>query len=517
MSKYGKTKSEMLRLISQRKDTLSAISAELNLAPSTVSKHLDELQELGAIRLVESEYAKKWKHYRINSDFEGEFPETIAAKINYSRSQKPKYAFAGFLIIAAIAGLLAFMFFNAGSNSTVPVAITDPPYLPAGTTSVSVNYSSIVLNYSYRSKNYTAIINASGALNVTKLVNVTKVIALADIRKGSKITGISINISSGEITINNSTYNLTIPIKHFYTPVVSNATVNSSTSVLIELSSIVVPYFSPGSQSPESFAFVPKFSGMTGPGMQYMEFVKGDQAGGMKYIGNMTFPINNYWKRPGMPFNQQPSIKIENVSTRDSNGTSGFNVVVKNTGNSTLNVSGIAILSCNAQDLMERNTDIIGRNGNFGSGGRFYSIKNGTLTINMTNIGAGTSRPFFENISVNGSKGIRRVVVIDNVGKPDMFNMDGQMQTPFLGIAFGVLNNGTLDNSYWYMPMLGNGYAIAPGKNFRLEYSSNSSSLQGKVLYNITSSPDYRIIVMSSNGMLLYDSNSSSPDCDKMP
>lgn len=63
MSKYGKTKSDVLKLISENKDTLSIISSELGLAPSTVSKHLNELQDLGAIRLVKSEYAKKWKHY----------------------------------------------------------------------------------------------------------------------------------------------------------------------------------------------------------------------------------------------------------------------------------------------------------------------------------------------------------------------------------------------------------------------------------------------------------------------
>lgn len=61
MSKYGKTKSDVLKLISENKDTLSIISSELGLAPSTVSKHLNELQDLGAIRLVKSEYAKKWK------------------------------------------------------------------------------------------------------------------------------------------------------------------------------------------------------------------------------------------------------------------------------------------------------------------------------------------------------------------------------------------------------------------------------------------------------------------------
>ena len=61
MSKYGKTKSEILKLIKERKDTLSTISLELGLAPSTVSKHLNELQGLGAIRLVESEYAKQFE------------------------------------------------------------------------------------------------------------------------------------------------------------------------------------------------------------------------------------------------------------------------------------------------------------------------------------------------------------------------------------------------------------------------------------------------------------------------
>jgi predicted ArsR family transcriptional regulator len=64
MSKTLRTKKEILKLLSVRSKTLTDISTELELAPSTVSQHLVELKAIGAIENVENPHVKKWKYYR---------------------------------------------------------------------------------------------------------------------------------------------------------------------------------------------------------------------------------------------------------------------------------------------------------------------------------------------------------------------------------------------------------------------------------------------------------------------
>jgi Bacterial regulatory protein, arsR family. len=64
MTKYGLTKARIVELVGQGVDNLSDLSRMLDLAPSTVSKHLDELESSGAIRLRQEGYARKWKHMR---------------------------------------------------------------------------------------------------------------------------------------------------------------------------------------------------------------------------------------------------------------------------------------------------------------------------------------------------------------------------------------------------------------------------------------------------------------------
>ena len=49
MSKQGSTKERILELIAEGSDNLSEISEKLNLAPSTVSKHIHDLESARAI------------------------------------------------------------------------------------------------------------------------------------------------------------------------------------------------------------------------------------------------------------------------------------------------------------------------------------------------------------------------------------------------------------------------------------------------------------------------------------
>jgi DNA-binding transcriptional ArsR family regulator len=62
-----RTKREILKMFTPGTPlTLTDISTGLDLAVSTVSQHLDELQMLGAVEEVERQGTKKWKYYKLN-------------------------------------------------------------------------------------------------------------------------------------------------------------------------------------------------------------------------------------------------------------------------------------------------------------------------------------------------------------------------------------------------------------------------------------------------------------------
>lgn len=72
MSKTWDTKKKILKLLSKGNMTLSELSVALNLAPSTVSKHIEELKAVGAISMVDNPYIKKWKYYTATPGFNTE-------------------------------------------------------------------------------------------------------------------------------------------------------------------------------------------------------------------------------------------------------------------------------------------------------------------------------------------------------------------------------------------------------------------------------------------------------------
>lgn len=69
MSKALKTKKRILALLMEDKRNLVEICKILGLAQSTVSQHLKELRETGAIQIVDNAYFKRWKYYQCTPEF----------------------------------------------------------------------------------------------------------------------------------------------------------------------------------------------------------------------------------------------------------------------------------------------------------------------------------------------------------------------------------------------------------------------------------------------------------------
>ena len=100
MSRTGETKSNILKLLGQKNRTLSEISSDLGLAPSTVSQHLQELEISGAIEEVENEHIRKWKYYRLNPNYKDNEGFIGAVNRRVANSRMFYYVLGIFAIVA---------------------------------------------------------------------------------------------------------------------------------------------------------------------------------------------------------------------------------------------------------------------------------------------------------------------------------------------------------------------------------------------------------------------------------
>ena len=268
MSKLFESKKRIIDLVKEKPMTMTQISEKLGLGQSTTNQHIKELLKIGAIKEIENPYSRKWKYYEYNRGFEKRLEDN-----GYNVAKVRAFA-VGILAIIAIAVISIFLFngrapVSPGNYSTIPpsfnsqysnsstqgnfvVQLTDPPLVPPGTSSLMIRYSSVGLFYANSSA--FEYFNASGTADLLNLTNVTKTIAILNVKNYSAIKALRLNIISANITINNSTYNVTVP--QGYVEAQLNSSSNSSIGgALINMNPTIVRIYSQNNES--IFVMVP--------------------------------------------------------------------------------------------------------------------------------------------------------------------------------------------------------------------------------------------------------------------
>jgi DNA-binding transcriptional ArsR family regulator len=246
MSKTGHTKNKILELIgSEDKVTLTYISERLKLNPSTVSQHLKELKVMGAVEEEKNIHIKKWKYYRINPNFDHNSISIEA--VPRANPSIPKITF--YLIILGLVAALTVGYILSASNSNSPksslvqISLTDPPTVPAGTTALYINYSSVSLQVTGNGTSKWIQSDDNGTIDVMKLINFSQVIAGIEVPKGSKITLLKLNINAARIVINGTSYELILRDNQISTSISGNINTNETSEILADLSPVVVAMY----------------------------------------------------------------------------------------------------------------------------------------------------------------------------------------------------------------------------------------------------------------------------------
>ncbi len=485
MSSQGTTKEKMLKLIASGTNTLSAICKELNLAPSTVSKHLHDLEDSGIISHRDDEHIRKWKYYYLNSG------------INESKAKEGRIILSKKLIILSISLLALFgaiaLFLYAyalKSNAVyVPVSITDPPQVPYGTQALYINYSSIEAYVTYKNgSSLWSPLNGSGRLDLLTLINVSQVISAINITKVKSVKAIRFNISASSITINNVTYNVQVQSNRV-TAYISNGTLGSYSSLLLDFLPVVTPIYTNNSI---------KF-------MLTSSLIASASRNSMQHLFRPELPI---YKKYPCHAPTVSNLTISNVKLASSHSYINFSLTVKNTGRYNITLMFINLLGGSISPYKNFSSFGIGNDMPMpsfnSSNASIYSISNGSAYINGSEAFILLNYNPNSNISLHLPKPVNNIFIsgIDRMS-PQNINSKFMFMHP-MGINFIVNGNGTLSLPSIAMlaPMhMQPGYTLMPNSSVTLYYNGTLKLGNIPMFANFSNS-SYNIVVVTDRGML---------------
>lgn len=127
------------------------------------------------------------------------------------------------------------------TNTNFVIMLTDPPDVPAGTTTLSLTYSDIKIHITYPNKTAEWLVaNVSGNINLLSLINMTQTLTNITIPTSSTIDKIQFTMTDIEAVINEITHNVTA-LSNTLTIEIANGYVNQTLSgVLIDFTPILV-------------------------------------------------------------------------------------------------------------------------------------------------------------------------------------------------------------------------------------------------------------------------------------
>ena len=431
-------------MIASGNKTLSDISKELDLAPSTISQHLQELKEIDAVEEVQNEHIKKWKYYKLNPNFDYSkfgINNEIANRI-YDKVPNRVFFYAIGVVLVAV--LTYFLVASGNSNvqksSLVQVSLTDPPIVPIGTQALYINYSSVSINAVGNGASEWIQSNASGQVDLMSLINVSQVIAGIEVTHNFTISEVRFNISSARILINGTEYPVLVPNGQITTRVLGSQNVNASSEVLVDLSPTVVGMYINGSTE---FVMLPEVKAVVAPNQ-----MSNRKSGGKVELGQRAALNDNEMNNL---YNVRSNISITSaVLTVGSNSFIGLSVTVKNEGNANVLLSNILIVG--SQTPMTKMNYTCGTS-DHGAPVPQYCI--GNDKINATSQGddgwqiqTTGNAPYPISAKVPIQQGER-----GGIGTEERFGIFQPFEDK--GIAFLVNNNGTL-------MLVGQKYGIAP-------------------------------------------------------
>ena len=243
----------------------------------------------------------------------------------------------GAVVVLAALGALLYGIYNTPSGSvlspgtsTLPILLTDPPQVPNGTSALTLYYSSIALHSAdhANSTGFTQL-NTSGSVNLMTLVNQSQVLALANVNSSARFDMVVIDVTKATITINNKTYNVTVPSSRIFIKLNENLNASSSGGALIDFMPAIIQIYG---NNNSTFVMVPSAVAVA---------LRKGEIGSHLHLGE-TQGLSSEEEGNISHVRAQMAITGESIAV-SGNNTASISVTVKNDGNTTVEVKHVMV------------------------------------------------------------------------------------------------------------------------------------------------------------------------------
>lgn len=260
------------------------------------------------------------------------------------------------------------------SYATYAVQLTDPPQVPNGTESLVIRYNDVRLHESGASNSTGFInLNASGSINLLNITNASETIALLRANSSESFDMVRFNITSAVITVNNVSYNVTVPSGSLSVRLSQHlSSKNGSSGVLISLSPVIVQIYTSNSTV---FVMVPSVRAIVVGNSQI-----GRSAFRVGARERLNASLNSEFER------SSGNISIQSASISALGNRTYISVTVKNNGNSTVDLKHVFIHGIFSAGNLSygSNVRIMGEP----SFGEVSGLRLGDLGVNMSVVGS---------------------------------------------------------------------------------------------------------------------------------
>lgn len=237
---------------------------------------------------------------------------------------------------------------SQNSNSTIALMLTDPPLVPSGTTALVINYSSIGVQVSNVQHSGWIYSNSSGRIDLLSLLNLSQTIGTLSVSSNASIQSVEFNVASATITVNGTSYNVTIPSGKVIAHVQGVSPVNGNSSILLSLSPTVATILTANSTI---FVMVPSLRAVMVPGGANSTSTR------LGYIAKLN--STDKLELSGTKLN----VSLSGVVLKSSGNVTSLSVTVKNYDNQSVVIRHLAILgnvsaSINSTRIDQRSAEL---------------------------------------------------------------------------------------------------------------------------------------------------------------
>ena len=410
-------------------------------------------------------------------------------------------AIAAILVIAAI--VIAY-FFTAHNGGVVVLQLTDPPHVPAGTTSLVISYTAVQLFASNSSASWWINSSASGNLDLMKLQNFSQTIATLNIPDGTAISKVKFNISSATIEINGTMYRVTLPSNQISASVFDSRGVNGTAIILLDFSPTIAEAYA---QNSTTFVLLP-----------YVTAVQTTKQSDSSSNSNLYLQVGTRQRLDHddiiMINRATPNITITDEVLSYAGNQISFSATVKNNANQSVDIRNVLLYGNETARIhilvpfmgpLSSNGYNYSGSDNDNGGYQTKSSGNFDLDIDQQSARAALSdkqwlnQGSFEQMHL-GSDEIRNITY-------DLKYYDNLTlaQTRLGVIVFHVNGNGGLT-----LPYVGDehvslgfedpGYMLSPGHSATLTFYGNTSIFGNRITLGLIPGETYRMEVVGTEG-----------------